>query len=116
MARGRGKNDANSHTKKRHIERYEHAGKKRVNNPPVGLVTPETEDCRRQIVVRVSELMMSAAEPWSQLGNAHDIALEILNREFGKQHSVLLPDVSSGEIARLIGECPVGWKKPGTNA
>ena len=74
------------------------------------------EDCRRQIVVRVSELMMSAAEPWSQLGNAHDIALEILNREFGKQHSVLLPDVSSGEIARLIGECPVGWKKPGTNA
>jgi len=28
---------------KRPIERYEHMGKKRVNNPPVGLVTPETD-------------------------------------------------------------------------
>lgn len=28
---------------KRPIERYEHADKKRVNNPPVGLVTPETD-------------------------------------------------------------------------
>lgn len=43
MARGRGKNGANSSTKKRHIERYEHTDKKRVNNPPVGLVTPETD-------------------------------------------------------------------------
>lgn len=28
---------------KRPIERYEHTGKRRVNNPPVGLVTPETD-------------------------------------------------------------------------
>ncbi len=28
---------------KRPIERYEHTDKKRVNNPPVGLVTPETD-------------------------------------------------------------------------
>ncbi len=28
---------------KRPIESYEHKGKKRVNNPPVGLVTPETD-------------------------------------------------------------------------
>ncbi len=31
-----------SETKKR-IESYEHKGKKRVNNPPVGLVTPDTD-------------------------------------------------------------------------
>ena len=43
MARARGKNGGNDHPKKRHIERYEHTGKKRVNNPPVGLVTPETD-------------------------------------------------------------------------
>ena len=43
MARARGKNAGNDHPKKRPIERYEHAGKKRVNNPPVGLVTPETD-------------------------------------------------------------------------
>ncbi len=29
--------------KKRNIEQYDHKGKKRVNNPPVGLVTPETD-------------------------------------------------------------------------
>ncbi len=28
---------------KRPIESYEHQGKQRVNNPPVGLVTPETD-------------------------------------------------------------------------
>ncbi len=28
---------------KKPIEQYEHKGKKRVNNPPVGLVTPETD-------------------------------------------------------------------------
>ena len=30
-------------TPKRDIENYEHKGKKRVNNPPVGLVTPDTD-------------------------------------------------------------------------
>ena len=30
-------------TPKRDIENYEHTGKKRVNNPPVGLVTPDTD-------------------------------------------------------------------------
>lgn len=29
--------------KKKPIEQYEHKGKKRVNNPPVGLVTPDTD-------------------------------------------------------------------------
>jgi len=43
MARGKGKNGGNSHSKKRPIERYEHTDKKRINNPPVGLVTPVTD-------------------------------------------------------------------------
>lgn len=29
--------------KKKPIEQYDHRGKKRVNNPPVGLVTPDTD-------------------------------------------------------------------------
>jgi adenine-specific DNA-methyltransferase len=32
-----------SKTQKRPIEQYDHKGKKRVNNPPVGLVTPQTD-------------------------------------------------------------------------
>ena len=43
MARGKGKNGGAGHAKKRAIDRYEHTGKKRVNNPPVGLVTPQTD-------------------------------------------------------------------------
>ena len=30
-------------SKKKPIEQYDHKGKQRVNNPPVGLVTPETD-------------------------------------------------------------------------
>ena len=30
-------------TKKKPIEQYDHKSKKRVNNPPVGLVTPATD-------------------------------------------------------------------------
>lgn len=40
MARGRGDGGKPS---KRPIERYGHKDKKRINNPPVGLVTPETD-------------------------------------------------------------------------
>jgi adenine-specific DNA-methyltransferase len=39
MSRGKGKKNGNAHPKKRPIERYEHKDKKRINNPPVGLVT-----------------------------------------------------------------------------
>ena len=38
----RGKTSGGKPTK-RPIERYEHTDKKRINNPPVGLVTPETD-------------------------------------------------------------------------
>jgi adenine-specific DNA-methyltransferase len=37
------KNHAEPKSKKRHIEQYDHKDKKRINNPPVGLVTPETD-------------------------------------------------------------------------
>ena len=33
---------------KRDIETYAHSGKERVNNPPVGLVTPDTDKGREQ--------------------------------------------------------------------
>lgn len=42
MARGKG-NSGSGHPKKRAIDRYEHKDEKRTNNPPVGLVTPETD-------------------------------------------------------------------------
>ena len=41
MSRGRSSTRKNEH--KKPIEQYDHKGKKRTNNPPVGLVTPETD-------------------------------------------------------------------------
>jgi adenine-specific DNA-methyltransferase len=32
-----------NNSKKKPIEHYDHKGKKRVNNPQVGLITPETD-------------------------------------------------------------------------
>lgn len=34
---------AKKKSEKKPIEQYEHKGKERINNPPVGLVTPETD-------------------------------------------------------------------------
>ena len=71
------------------------------------------EDDRKHILKRVSELMLVSKEPWAELGRAGAIAEEILGQDFGRLYGPLVRDVSSGEIARLIGECPVGWEKPG---
>ncbi|MHB8853525.1 MAG: site-specific DNA-methyltransferase [Ignavibacteriaceae bacterium] len=38
------KNNSSSHSNKKPIEHYQHKGKERINNPPVGLVTPETDN------------------------------------------------------------------------
>ncbi len=38
------KNNSSNHSNKKPIEHYQHKGKERTNNPPVGLVTPETDN------------------------------------------------------------------------
>jgi hypothetical protein len=69
------------------------------------------EEGRRRILTQVSQLMLASNEPWTKLMQAGTIAEEILRPDFGKLYGSLVQDVSSGEIARLIGECPVGWEK-----
>jgi hypothetical protein len=70
------------------------------------------EEDRGRILTRVVELMFASNEPWKRLGEAEDIANGILRQSFGKQYESLISNVSSGEIARLIGECPIGWEAP----
>lgn len=70
------------------------------------------EENRRRILREVSQLIIGSPEPWKELGKASGIAKDILDRDFGKLCGAIVHDVSSGEIARLIGECPVGWVKP----
>ncbi|SRR5713226_1236293 len=71
---------------------------------------------RHRILTRVSQLMVGSGKPWTELERATQIASEILGKDFEKLYGALIQDVSSGEIARLIGECPVGWEKPVTDA
>ncbi len=43
MPKKKGTKETSSDSKKRPIEQYDHKTKTRINNPPVGLVTPETD-------------------------------------------------------------------------
>ena len=43
MSKKQSEKKPNAKPKKRPIEQYDHSDEKRVNNPPVGLVTPETD-------------------------------------------------------------------------
>ena len=71
------------------------------------------ESARGQILTSVSALMMASQQPWKELLNARDLSYKILERDLGPIYGSILPQVSSGEVARLIGECPVGWQNPG---
>ena len=70
------------------------------------------EEARRLILIGVSELMLSAEQPWKELQKAEALSRSILKHDFGKLYGPLMPTVSAGEIARLVGECPIGWQKP----
>ena len=72
----------------------------------------DLEANRGRILKRVLMLMIGSPTPWTELGQATKIAFEILQNDFEKLYGMLVEDLSSGEIARLIGECPVGWEKP----
>ncbi len=76
----------------------------------------DLETNRARILKRVLMLMVGSATPWAELGQATEIASEILQKDFEKLYGMLVEDLSAGEIARLIGECPVGWEKPVADA
>jgi hypothetical protein len=70
------------------------------------------EENRPRILTKVMALMLGQDEPWTQLLRAEELAEEILKGSLGNQFGELIQDVSFGEIARLIGECPISWKEP----
>jgi hypothetical protein len=76
----------------------------------------DLENNRARILKKVLMLMVGSATPWAELGHATEIASEILQKDFEKLYGMLVEDLSAGEIARLIGECPVGWEKPVADA
>jgi len=75
------------------------------------------ETSRSRIVTKIAALMIGSSKPETELGRAQEIANEILSTEFGSLYGSMLDDIAAGEVARLIGECSIGWGRPGgTNA
>jgi hypothetical protein len=67
---------------------------------------------RRRIRADVSTMMLGTKEPWKELPKTKQLARDVLQEDFGNLFGPLLIDVSSGEIARLIGECRIRWEAP----
>jgi len=73
------------------------------------------EQHRARILQKVAQLMIESEKCWAELGRANEIATVVLAPDFNSFGTSLLETISSGEIARLIGECPIGWELPGGN-
>ena len=71
----------------------------------------DLETNRGRILQKVLMLMTTSSAPWEQLPQATTFASEILRKDFDTLFGNLVEDLSHGEIARLIGECPIGWKR-----
>jgi hypothetical protein len=76
----------------------------------------DLEANRSRILQRVLMLTLSSPAPWEQLMKSTEFAAEILQKDFGNLFGTIIGDLSSGEVARLIGECPIGWNRPVPNA
>lgn len=72
----------------------------------------ELELARQVLATRVATLMISSTQPWTELEKAEDLARQILGEHFDRLYGSLMQRVSQGEVARLIGECTIGWKAP----
>jgi hypothetical protein len=71
------------------------------------------EASRSRIVTRIAALMLASSIPWTELGKAEEIARAVLDAEFGSTYGPMMEDIAAGEVARLIGECSIGWSRPG---
>jgi hypothetical protein len=68
------------------------------------------EDNRRRIAQKVAQLMIASERPQAELARAGQIAQQVLAYDFETFGPQLLEAISSGEVARLIGECPIVWE------
>ena len=70
------------------------------------------EQGRRVLLTKVLNLMQESDTPWKELSKALALAEEILSPTLAYWYGDMLPSVCNGEIAMLIGECPIGWEMP----
>ena len=70
------------------------------------------EEDRLRIAQQVRHLMISSPKPHAELARAEQIAKDLLTHNFRTFGSTLLDSISSGEVARLMGDCLIAWEAP----
>ena len=76
----------------------------------------DLEANRSRILQKVLMWMLSSPAPWEQLLRSTEFATEILRKDFDALFGTIVEDLSNGEVARLVGECPIGWKRAAAHA
>lgn len=70
---------------------------------------------KRRLLSRVNKLMTESDEPWNEISRAGDLAEEILGPILEQWFGDLTADVCNGEVAALIGDCPIRWEIQGAS-
>jgi hypothetical protein len=66
---------------------------------------------RRRLLARV--LMQSPNHPWETITHAQEISEAVFSDDFEPAYGkAIVRDLASGEVARLVGACPLNWKGP----
>jgi hypothetical protein len=68
------------------------------------------ERARRQLRTRV--LIEQPEDPWGAIGRGQQIGEQIFAESFSEYGGGFVRDLASGEVARLVGICPINWKAP----
>jgi hypothetical protein len=64
---------------------------------------------RKRLLARV--LTQSTVHPWEAISRARDSAESIFSDDFLSVYgNAMVRDLASGEVARLVGACPINWK------
>ena len=70
------------------------------------------ENARLEIGSHVAAEMIATDRPWELLNALSSFAKTQIVSALGVDYSAIALNAAYGEIARLIGECTIGWKEP----
>jgi hypothetical protein len=76
----------------------------------------DLETNRSRILQKILTWILSSPAPLEQLMQSTEFASVILRKDFDTLFGTIVEDLSNGEAARLVGECPIGWRSPVSHA
>jgi hypothetical protein len=70
---------------------------------------------RRRLLTRV--LTHAASTPWEAINRAQEFGESVFKDDFQQPYGMsMVRDLASGEVARLVGGCPINWRPKTPNA